>query len=438
MRSRTPQWVQQVFLFLLTSSLLAFPLTGTLHAQEITGNWQGTVGGKLRVVLQIAQNPDGKLQGNLYSIDQAADPFPLTTISFTSPVLKLSIDMIHLSYEGRLSADGKNITGTVSQGKDTPVVLERATPETAWKLDSSPHTVQMVPVEKGVNLEVLDWGGSGRPLVLLTGLGDTAHVFDKFALKLTTSYHVYGITRRGFGASSAPTPNATNYTADRLGEDVLAVLDALQLNKPVLAGHSIAGEELSYIGVHHPENVAGLIYMDAGYPYALYDQVNGSLMIDPVELSRQLNQFAVSSPLDKVKDYDSLLANLQLVEKEIKDQQQATAGMSSSRPAPPANPIPIAIRSGVERFTTIHAPVLAVFAVQKDIKPLFRNDLKDLPTAQAISDRMTEQQAVAFERQVPSAHVVRIPHATHYVYFSNEADVLREINTFAATLPPAN
>ena len=110
------------------------------------------------------------------------------------------------------------------------------------KLDSSRHTVQMVSVEKGVSLEVLDWGGGGRPLVLLTGLPDTAHVFDEFAPKLTVNYHVYGITRRGRGASSAPVPNATNYTAGRLGEDVLAVIDALHLNKPVIAGHSIAGE----------------------------------------------------------------------------------------------------------------------------------------------------------------------------------------------------
>ena len=37
-----------------------------------------------------------------------------------------------------------------------------------------------------------------------------------------------------------PEPNATNYTADRLGEDVLAVIDALNVRKPVIAGHSIA------------------------------------------------------------------------------------------------------------------------------------------------------------------------------------------------------
>lgn len=70
--------------------------------------------------------------------------------------------------------------------------------------DPSQHKVQFVTVEDGVRLEVLDWGGTGRPIVLLAGLGYTAHVFDGFAEKLTDSYHVYGITRRGYGASSRP------------------------------------------------------------------------------------------------------------------------------------------------------------------------------------------------------------------------------------------
>jgi non-heme chloroperoxidase len=111
--------------------------------------------------------------------------------------------------------------------------------------DSTSHSVRFVTVDSGVRLEVLDWGGTGRPLVLLAGLGGSAHVFDKFAPKLTGAYHVYGVTRRGYGASSLP---ATGYSADRLGDDVLAVIDALSLNKPVLVGHSIAGEELSSVG----------------------------------------------------------------------------------------------------------------------------------------------------------------------------------------------
>lgn len=104
----------------------------------------------------------------------------------------------------------------------------------------SPARIQFVDVEPGVRLEVLDWGGRGRPVVLLAGLTETAHTYDDFASKLTDAYHVYGITRRGFGASSVP---STAYTVDRLAEDVVMVLDALQLFQPVLVGHSVGGEE---------------------------------------------------------------------------------------------------------------------------------------------------------------------------------------------------
>jgi non-heme chloroperoxidase len=56
----------------------------------------------------------------------------------------------------------------------------------------------------------------------------------------------------------------------------LEVINALKLNKPVLVGHSIAGEELSSIGSRHHDKVAGLIYVDAGYSYAYYDSTLGA------------------------------------------------------------------------------------------------------------------------------------------------------------------
>jgi pimeloyl-ACP methyl ester carboxylesterase len=149
-----------------------------------------------------------------------------------------------------------------------------------WR-DASPHAVQFVTVEKNVQLEVLDWGGSGRPVVLLAGGGYTAHVFDDFAPKLTSSFHVYGITRRGFGESGF---SAEGYGADRLGDDVLAVLDALKLSRPVLVGHSIAGEELSSVANRHPERFAGLVYLDAAYPYA-FDNGKGPTLKQIQEIS---------------------------------------------------------------------------------------------------------------------------------------------------------
>src|SRR4030095_9746201 len=66
--------------------------------------------------------------------------------------------------------------------------------------DPSPHQVRWVTVDSSVKLEVLDWGGTGPPLVLL-GCYLSAHMHDDFALKLTNQFHPYAITRRGIGAS---------------------------------------------------------------------------------------------------------------------------------------------------------------------------------------------------------------------------------------------
>jgi len=118
----------------------------------------------------------------------------------------------------------------------------------------------MVNADKGVQLEVLDWGGSGRVIILLAGSGNSAHVFDDFAPKLTPFAHVYGITRRGYGASSQP---ASGYDNQRLADDIVAVIDKLKLPSPVLCGHSAAGSEITTIGNQHSDRIGGLIYFDA-------------------------------------------------------------------------------------------------------------------------------------------------------------------------------
>ena len=111
-------------------------------------------------------------------------------------------------------------------------------------------------------------------VILLAGGGNTTHVFDKLAPKLATDYHVYGITRRGFGASGF---SASDNPVDCLRDDVLAVLGALKLERLVLVGHSIAGAELSAVASSHSDRVAGLIYLEAGYPYA-FDNGKGPKM----------------------------------------------------------------------------------------------------------------------------------------------------------------
>jgi non-heme chloroperoxidase len=305
----------------------------------------------------------------------------------------------------------------------------------AWK-DPSPHTTQFVSVDKDVRLEVLDWGGSGWPLILLAGGGDTAHVFDDFAPHLTANYHVYGITRRGFGASGfSPTDNG----ADRLGDDVLAVIDELKISRPVLVGHSIGGEELSSVGSRHPDRVAGLIYLDAGYPYAFdngevpglqeFQQLQGPQPPPPGDAD-----LASFSALQK---YFERVNGFRFPEAELRQSWYSTPGgrVGKRRVFPGSSKL----LTGMKRYTDIPVRSLVIFAnphsqglwVDGNKDPAVRAAAKAYSAALAA---LTERQANAFENGVPTAHVVRLAGAHHYVYLSNEADVLREMRAFLTGL----
>ena len=104
---------------------------------------------------------------------------------------------------------------------------------------------------------MLDWGGSGRSVVLLGSQLGTAHQFQDFAPKLANDYHVYAITRRGIGASSVA---EKGYDSDQLGDDIIAVLEALKLDKPLLLGVDFAAGELSSVGTRFPDKIGGLIF----------------------------------------------------------------------------------------------------------------------------------------------------------------------------------
>jgi non-heme chloroperoxidase len=289
---------------------------------------------------------------------------------------------------------------------------------------------EFVPVEKDVKLEVLDWGGTGRPMIFLAGMGNDAHNYERFAPQFTAKYHVYGITRRGFGASSKPVPTSTNYTADRLGDDVLAVMDALKLDHPVLADHSFAGEELSSIGSRHPEKVAGLIYLEAAYGFAFYNPEHPMMELEMNDLKSRIDRLEAGGVDEKSYLLD-LEARVSHFEKTLHD---SNLGVASMPPIPPRPPIQAALNYGAEEYTKIPVPILAIYACPHNWDRAFRNDPAMKAKRLAADIALCTAQADAFAAGVPSAHVVRIPNADHYVFNSNEADVVREMNAFLSKL----
>jgi pimeloyl-ACP methyl ester carboxylesterase len=308
----------------------------------------------------------------------------------------------------------------------------------AWT-DPSPHRISFVTVDKDVRLEVLDWGGSGRPLVLLTGLGNNAHVFDNFAPKLTPDYHVIAITRRGYGASTiAP----SGYEANRLGDDVLAVLNSLNLQSPLLVGHSIAGEELSWVGSRHPDRVAGLVYLDAAYEYA-FDNGKGTSRAELNELERTIPAPPPPSDSDlasyrALQDWWARVRGFRMPEADFRQGRWTNSDGTPGERRTPLK-IPQMVLDGTAKFSKIDVSVLALCAMPQ-VTPRYLRDSPnpDVRTAaQAYDARFKvakEKQLRSFEEGIPHARVVRIPNADHYIFITNEAEVLREMRTFLSTL----
>jgi non-heme chloroperoxidase len=94
-----------------------------------------------------------------------------------------------------------------------------------------------------------------------------------------------------------------------------------------------------------------------------------------------------------------------------------------------------AIRAGQQKFTDIRVPVLAIYSIPHSFGVAF-GKLSDRERSQIEADETATLGAIAeaFQRGLPSAHVVRL-HANHYLFLSNQQDVLREINSFIDSLP---
>jgi pimeloyl-ACP methyl ester carboxylesterase len=187
------------------------------------------------------------------------------------------------------------------------------------------------------------------------------------------------------------------------------------------------------VGSRHPEKVAGLVYLDAGYEYAIYDRTHFDIDLDTLAIRKQLDELL----LDRSgKTESELLAELPEFEKELAARQKETAGIPVSLPDAASDFGPEeAIQLGERKYTEIKDPVLAIFANphKPDPPPEF-NAAARVAYAKFMSDHTTTF-VRAFQTDVPGAEVVSIPNADHYVFQSNEAQVLSAMNGFLAKLP---
>ncbi|WP_239461943.1 TIGR03435 family protein [Occallatibacter savannae] len=131
--------------------------TAPASPHDIADTWQGTLhaGRDLRTVVKVTKNDKGAYEGNFYSIDQGGQPLKLDSVTVNGSDVKMELKLIGGTFTGKLSPDGKTIDGNWSQGPNPlPLVLTRATPETAWEIPKPQPPPKPMAKEVDPNFEV--------------------------------------------------------------------------------------------------------------------------------------------------------------------------------------------------------------------------------------------------------------------------------------------
>jgi pimeloyl-ACP methyl ester carboxylesterase len=112
-----------------------------------------------------------------------------------------------------------------------------------------------------IELHYLEYANNGETLLLFPGLTANAHCFDGLIQAgLSDALHILALDLRGRGLSGKP---ATGYTMADHAADVIALMDALDIERAVIGGHSFGGLLAMYLAAHFPERVKKIVVMDS-------------------------------------------------------------------------------------------------------------------------------------------------------------------------------
>ena len=305
-------------------------------------------------------------------------------------------------------------------------------------METSSHKSDFVKVN-GINLHYLDWGGNETVLLFLAGMGSSAYIFNEFAPRFADKFHVMALTRRGHGDSDYP---IKGYDVETLTDDVRQFMDALEIDKVILVGHSMANIEMCHFAALYPERILKLVFLDAAmdrssatFKTMVSKNPTGRIEIPGADDDHYSFEDYVASvkkhPLFapvwcKSMEEDLFHAVKKNSDGRIVDRMSHTIGSA----------LRATMSSYIPEDSKIQAPVLSFYAM---------NNVGDY----LISEYITEEQKALvikyfdtvrpplqrelieqFRRGVPHARIVEIPNGHHICFIKNEELVFDEMRKF--------
>lgn len=117
-----------------------------------------------------------------------------------------------------------------------------------------PHRVRL---RTGVTLEYVSQGAPDGPVILFVpGYTDSHRSFERTLAHMPHPYRSYVLTMRGHGNSSKPT---SGYRQADFVEDIAAFMDALDIERATLVGHSMGSFIAHQFAIAHPQRLNGLV-----------------------------------------------------------------------------------------------------------------------------------------------------------------------------------
>jgi pimeloyl-ACP methyl ester carboxylesterase len=268
----------------------------------------------------------------------------------------------------------------------------------------------------------------------------SAHIYDKFAPRFTDRFHVIALTRRGHGDSDYP---ETGYDVETLTEDVKQFMDALKIDKAILAGHSMAKVELCHFAALHPERLLKLIFLDAAYDSTspVLRAMNGKSPLRDIPIP------GVDDEHDSIEEYVAAMKKCYpfaaagwaevMDEEMLHEVRKSPEGKIVDRmPDTISQALMVTSRSYVPEYSNIQVPVLSIFAIPGSayyLSPDYMTEEQKVLVIEfydIIRPPLHRELIEQFRRSVPHAKIVVISNGHHNCFIKHEELVFDEMRKF--------
>ena len=262
--------------------------------------------------------------------------------------------------------------------------------------------VKSVQLSDGLQLPYVDRGdAAASPLLFVHGIADSWRAFERVLNHLPESVRAIAVTQRGHGDAGRP---ASGYRPRDFARDLLAFMDAVELEAAVIVGGSSGGLVARRVAIDHPERTLGLVLL--GAPFSLRDKPGAaeiwqmvSELKDPIgeEWLREIAESLVVRPMPKPFVETLVQENLKVPARVWKATFEGLLEDDSS-----------------EEVGRIQAPTLILWGDRDSILP------------------MSDQEA--YVRAIPRARLVTYPGAGHAFYWEEPQRVATDLVAFLEDL----